>query len=252
VASDRRPTPRLDEATNLDRGHYSVIIRPACGEAVITRPTRRGEPTGRLPDPERSRAEAARRAATAVRRLVCEHKLTRMWTLTLAEQTYDHQRPEVVRRVQGFTRRLRRSYPRLVWLAVLEWHPGGHGWHVHMVVDRYVPKDTIRRLWGWGHVDARRITVKGDSTTLQATRKAASYVAKYVTKDQGEGAPPHEPGDHRYLRPLGLTWTELRGEGEFSDLVRMVWGYWRTAPAWCWWSGTDESWRGPSCLVLRV
>jgi hypothetical protein len=204
-----------------------------------------------LPDPERSAREAERRATTSIRRLVCEHGLTRMFTLTLREATTAEQRPLVVRRVQAFTRRVRSRFPRWKWLAVLEWHPGGHGWHVHLVVDRFLPKALVADLWGWGFVDARRIKVRGDSSSMAATRKAAAYVAKYVAKGGDDAAPPHVAGDHRYLRPLGLTWTEVEAEGEFGDLVAMVWNYWGVPPSWLWWSGDDDRWRGPKVLVLR-
>lgn len=174
-----------------------------------------------------------------------------MWTLTLRESTTAEQRPKVVRRVQQFTRRCRRRWPTLHWLAVLEWHPGGHGWHVHMVVDRYVPKALVAELWGWGHVDTRRIAIKGDSSTTAAARKAGAYVAKYLTKPADDGAPAHAPGDHRYLRPLGMTWTEVEAEGTFDELLRLAWTWWRQPVTWLWYSGQDDRWRGPRCLVLR-
>ena len=227
-------------------------MRPKCGEAVITRPMARNPDSkpGR-PDPERSEAEAARRAQTAVRRLVTEHRLVRMWTLTQRDETAADDRPMVVRRVQAFTRRVRARWPKLRWLAVLEWHPGGHGWHVHMVVDRFVPKAVLADLWGWGFVDARRIAVRGDSTTMAATRKAAAYVAKYVAKDPAPGAPAHVSGDHRYLRPLGMTWTEVTAEGDFEQMLNLAWHWWQTPPSWLWHSSQEPKWRGPSCLVIR-
>lgn len=227
-------------------------MRPKCGEAVLVQPRNRNpdaEP-GR-PDPERSSQEAARRAAACVRRLVCEHDLTRMFTLTLRAATTAEERPLVVRKVQAFTRRLRARWPRLRWLAVLEWHPGGHGWHVHMVCNRWLPKAVLADLWGWGFVDARRIKVRGDSTSMAAARKAASYVAKYVSKAVGDGAPEHVAGDHRYLRPLGMTWTEVEAEGTFERLINVAWGWWPTAVSWMWWSGDESSWKGPKCLVIR-
>jgi hypothetical protein len=173
-----------------------------------------------------------------------------MWTLTIAERTTADDRPVVVRRVQAFCRRVRRRFPRLTWLAVLEWHPGGHGWHVHMVVDRFVPKALVSELWGWGFVDCRLITPKGSESQLSGARKAAAYVAKYLSKGEEGSGPAHVKGDHRYLRPLGLKWTEVEAEGEFARLVELVWSHLRTV-TWLWHSGSHEGWRGPSCLVLR-
>lgn len=245
--------PRLDEATKLDQGAYRLVVRPRCGEATISRPTARSREAGLgQPDPERSEREAARRAQVAVRRLVCEHRLVRMWTLTLSASTTAGERPLVVRKVQQFTRRLRKVLPRVKWLAVLEWHPGGHGWHVHMVVDRFVAKVLVADLWGWGFVDTRRITTKGDTTSLGAARRAGQYVAKYLTKRDDSGAPAHVAGDHRYLRPLGMHWTEVECEGEFAHLVALAWHWWPgQIIGWMWWSGDDTSWRGPRVLSLR-
>lgn len=242
---------RLDEATKLDTRVRRLVLRPRCGEATITAITApRDCVLVGTPDPERSEREAARRAAIAVRRLVCEHRLVRMWTLTLAQRTTADDLPLVVRAVQGFCRKLRRAYPRLVWLAVLEWHPGGHGWHVHMVVNRFVPKVRIGELWGLGFVDARLIVAKGDTKGLSSARRAGQYVAKYLTKSEDETAPGHVKGDHRYLRPLGLQWTEVEAEGPHCDLVALVWQHLGSV-TWSWFSGTDEKWRGPACWVFR-
>lgn len=175
-----------------------------------------------------------------------------MLTLTLARPTVAEERPVVVRYVQQFTRRLRRRFPALRWLAVLEWHPKGHGWHVHLVVNRFIPKALVSDLWGHGFVDARRITEHGDTTSINAARKAGQYVAKYLTKAADSSAPAHVAGDHRYLRPLGMKWTEVESEGSFADLVKLAWDWWPTPPTWLWWSGSDDTWRGPRVLCLRV
>lgn len=193
-----------------------------------------------------------RRAQAAVRRIVTEHRLVRMWTLTLAEATSAEQRGEVVHKVQLFVKRVRRRFRRIKWLAVLEWHPGGHGWHVHMVVDRFVPKELVGDLWGWGFVDTRLIRPKGEATSASAARKAAQYVAKYLGKGEGEHEqPPHERGDQRYLRAEGLGITEVHAEGSFGDLVRLMWSWWPSGIGWAWWSGTDPEWRAPPVLVVR-
>jgi len=229
-----------------------LTIRPKCGEATMISMVPRKESTGLArPDPERAQREARRRAGVQVRRLVAEHKLTRMWTLTLAEATLPEQRPEVILKLQQFLRRVRLELPHVVWLAVLEWHPGGHGWHIHIVVNKFVPKEWIAGAWRHGFVDVRRISVKGDSTSRQAVSKAASYLAKYVTKAPPEGAPTHSPGDHRYYRPLGLSLTELVAEGSYEEMVAMAWEHFPAGVGWMWHSGSAEGWRAPPCLVLR-
>lgn len=212
----------------------------------------RRESTGLArPDSERSRREAARRAGVEVRRLVAEHRMTRMWTLTLRNATLPEDRPMVVELLQRFTRRLRLELPHVTWLAVLEWHPGGHGWHIHIVVNKFVAKWKVQDLWLHGFVDLRRISVKGDSSSRQAVSKAASYLAKYVTKDPPEGAPAHAPGDHRYFRPLGLSVTELVAEGSYEEMVALAWQYFPAGVGWMWHSKMSTDWRAPPVLVLR-
>lgn len=248
-----RPHPRLDDATKLDKGgNWLLTIRPKCGEAVMVAqiPKRETGLTSK-PNPARAQEEARRRAGVQVRRLVAEHKLTRMWTLTLRDQTLPEERPIVVLKLQQFLRRVRLELPQVVWLAVLEWHPGGHGWHIHIVVNRFVPKQWISANWKHGFVDVRRISVKGDSSSRQAVSKAASYLAKYVTKEPPAGTPPHVPGDHRYLRPLGLGLTELIAEGSYEEMVALAWTYFPTGVGWLWHSQSDSGWRAPPVLVLR-
>lgn len=193
-----------------------------------------------------------RRAQAQVRRLVAEHELVRMLTLTQREATTAQQRPEVLHRVQLFVKRLRRRVPRLKWLAVLEWHPGGHGWHVHMVVDRFLPKALVAECWGHGFVDARLIRPKSGAGGRAAVRQAATYVAKYLGKGEGEHEqPPHERGDQRYLRAEGMHVTELAAEGTFEQLVELAWEWLGGRVGWAWWSGGADEWRGPPVLVLR-
>ena len=231
-----------------------MLIRPKVGEAVLSKVSGdRSPPLRRLtPDHERAEREAVRRAQATVRRLVAEHDLVRMWTLTQAETTTAEQRGEVVRRLQIAVKRLRRRVSGLKWLAVIEWHPGGHGWHVHMVVDRFIAKATMAECWTWGFVDARLIRPKSGAGGRAAVRQAASYVAKYLGKGEGEHEqPPHERGDQRYLRAEGMQVTELTGEGSFEHLLTLAWEYFPSGIGWCWWSGAADDWRGPPVMVLR-
>jgi hypothetical protein len=122
---------------------------------------------------------------------------------------------------------------------------------VHIVVNRFVPKAWIASAWPHGFVDVRRISVKGDSSSRQAVSKAASYLAKYVSKPAPEGAPPHQSGDHRYYRPLGLSLTELVAEGSYEEMVELAWRYFPAGVGWIWHSRTAEGWRAPPVLVLR-
>jgi len=68
-----------------------------------------------------------------------------------------------------------------LWTA--EWHPGGHGLHVHFAVGRYVDKGLIANAWDHGFVEIRRLNddLKYASSLARA-RVAAAYLGKYVSK----------------------------------------------------------------------
>jgi len=203
-------------------------------------------------DPERAERESVRRAQVAIRRAVTEHELVRMVTLTFRESTTAEQRGEGVRRVQHFLKRLKRRIPQLRYIAVPEWHPGGHGWHWHVLIDRYVSKQLVADLWGWGFVDVRLIRPKSGAGGKEATRKAAAYAAKYIgpPQDAESGAPAHQRGDQRYLRSEGLDITEVEMEGDAHSLIVAAWSMLGKV-TWMWWSGWDSTWRAGPVLVLR-
>jgi hypothetical protein len=146
-------------------------------------------------DPERVKAEAERRARTKVRRYCAANRLNRLGTLTYAgEGCHDPRRLRAD--VAAFFRSLRgqlggRHLP-YVWAP--EWHPGGHGLHVHFAVGRYIRRSLIERAWGHGFVHIRLLGDLGaGSSVLREARAAARYLSKYVTKDLSSGG-----GLHRY------------------------------------------------------
>ena len=109
-------------------------------------------------DPERAAAEADRRARTKIRRYAVANRLNRFGTLTYAGQGC-HDPTGARWDVGAFFKALRpalggRSFP-YVWVP--EWHPGGHGLHVHFAVGRDGAELLIRSTWGRGRVDIRLI-----------------------------------------------------------------------------------------------
>lgn len=231
---------------------WKVTVRPKAGEAVMVacqRPRAERAPKGDG-DPERARLEAERRARQSIRRTVAEFCLTRMVTLTYAESRGPESRPVVVAELEAFVRKLRRELRGLVWVAVLEWHPSGHGWHIHVLVNRFVPKARWAELWGHGFVDVRLIKAKGNTSSRKATLKAANYAAKYIGKDRPEGAPERKSGEHRYHRPHGLVFEVIRSEGSPEEL-RAIIAHFLPSISWTWASWECEDWRGPQCVVFR-
>jgi hypothetical protein len=246
-----RRSTRLVDATLLAAGcDWRVAIRPRCGEATIYQPAaKRAAVASLVPDVDRSRREAARRAAVMVRRLATEHGLSRMWTLTVADGAIAKDRAAVAELVHLFSKRMARRWRHLKWLAVLEPHPGGHGYHVHMLVSQYIPKELVREVWGHGHTDVRLITGRGVKDPRSGARRAAGYAAKYMAKEfDGQDVPR---GTHRYLRREGMDITTIEADGDWVDLVRQVWAFFGHRVSWVWWSGDDDQWRGPRVLAVR-
>ncbi len=95
------------------------------------------------------------------------------------------------------------SFPYL-WTA--EWHPGGHGLHVHFAVGRYVEKGLIEAAWDRGFVEIRRLNTDLQyASQLAKARVAAAYLGKYVVK-----AFERSSGLHRYEVAQGFQPRRLR------------------------------------------
>lgn len=155
----------------------------------------------RLDKVARNRERSARRAKTAVRRLVKHKSLTTMLTLTYQDNMEDRDR--MARDFDVFVKRVRRVVPGFQYVCVFERQKRG-AWHAHIAVERvlshYAHKgqlvrsyDLLRSLWrgvigSGGNVDVSRGKRAGRSMA-----KLASYLSKYITKGFGSGA--FEDGD---------------------------------------------------------
>jgi hypothetical protein len=88
-----------------------------------------------------------------VRRYCAANGLNRLGTLTYAGVgCHDPQvlRGDMAEFVKGLRAGIGAGAVPYVWVPQL--HPGGHGWHVHFGVGRYVPRTLIERAWGHGFV----------------------------------------------------------------------------------------------------
>lgn len=235
---------------------WSLTLYPDAGEAggcFQYALRRRVVITGPAADPERSRAEAARRAMATVRRYCAANGLNRLGTLTYAgDGCHD---PLVLRAdVADFFRRLRAALggQPLPYLWTAEWHPGGHGLHVHFAVGRYVQHGLIRRTWGRGHVS---IKLLGDlpvgSTKRDEARVAARYLAKYVGKALDERRPA---GLHRYERAQGFTpqTVRLTGGRTADDVIEQAVVLMGGAQPVVRWSSADVlDWQAPPAVWVQ-
>jgi hypothetical protein len=207
----------------------------------------------RVPSPSENRERAARRARGRLRRYVVTNALTRMVSLTFAPNARASKwepscgrvepspsgegRPQeggrcscgrprgplgllvAMRDVGRFVRALRDhlGVDRLPYAVVPEFHKDGHV-HLHLLVDRYVPKDELQALWRRGWVDVRRFEAKGEGGRA-AARKAAAYAGKYVGKTfEVEGV----PGRHRYEVAEGFQPSVIKRRGWHRSLAEAV------------------------------
>lgn len=196
------------------------------------------------PDPVRSSAEAGRRARGKLRRYCAANLLNRFVTLTYAgDGCYD---PFALRAdVAGFFRGLRGelSGP-LPYAWAPEWHPGGHGLHVHFAAGRYVPRRVIEDAWGRGFV---KIKLIGDlpvgAGARAEARIAGGYLAKYVSKSFDT---PRVPGLHRYEVAQGFQPVSVEYLGRSpNEVIELASEHLGTAPQRVWLSSSTEGWHGP-------
>ncbi len=205
-----------------------------------------------MPDRQRALEEAARRARGKVRRYCAANRLNRLGTLTYAgEGCHD---PVAVRAdAAGFFRRLRSELEgrALPYLWVPEWHPGGHGLHLHFAVGRYIGHSLIREAWGRGIV---HIKLLGDlpvgSGSLQEARLAARYLGKYAGKVL-DGDRPAGLHLHRYEIAQGFAPASVGYDGRSpDDVIGQASALMGGQPSRVWDSSRQADWQGPpACWV---
>ena len=165
---------------------------------------------------QRSVGEAARRARSAVRRYCAANRLDRLGTLTY-RGTGCHDAVQLRADVASFFRHLRRGLRlrSFAYLWTAEWHPGGHGLHVHFAVGQYIEKDRIAGAWHHGFVEIRRLAADlQHASDLARARIAAAYLGKYVSKSFDRNA-----GLHRYDVAQGFQPRRLRFFAESMEVA---------------------------------
>ena len=194
----------------------------------------------------RNRQRAEQRAKKSFRHYVVRNWLVRMWTVTYESAEWD--RRKVVADMNDFLQRLRVELGEFFPAAyVLELHPGGHGWHVHLALEkRFIHKHRLQILWSHGIVqfsDGNK-GIRKEQGRRAKSRVVARYMSKYLTKEfQGE----RPKGEHRYEVTQGFQ--VVRRSFRFRSL--------RAASSWLeeleggtiaattWTSDAIEDWHGP-------
>lgn len=167
---------------------------------AMVRPVREGDSIpGPMPPGEDNRERAVRRARTRLRRYAAHNGLNRLLVLTFAPdpatglQVFDL--AECKRRVRRFVRLgLRRSLGyRGAYAVGWERHKSG-AWHANLLLGAYVAQPEIEAAWGHGFVHISRFAARPGEGGRAAARRAAAYVAKYVSKEFTAA----DVGTHRY------------------------------------------------------
>lgn len=201
-------------------------------------------------DPERSAAEAGRRARATLRRYCSANRLNRLGTLTFrGSGCHD---PEMLRLHLGeFFRTLRSSLggTAFPYAWVPEWHKTGHGLHAHFAVGRFIKRSLIATAWGHGFVHIKQL---GDlpvgSSNLSEARIAARYLSKYVAKSFADPT-VRVLGLHRYdvaqnFRPQPVSLSGISSEDVLSQASMLV----DCQPSVEWSSSSVEDWQGPPSI----
>jgi hypothetical protein len=141
-----------------------------------------------------------------------------------------------------------------VWVP--EWHKSGHGLHLHFAVGTFIPRRQIEAAWGRGFV---HIKLLGDlpvgSGPLAEARRAAGYLAKYVSKtfaDEQESGQTRPRGLHRFDVAQGFKPAAMRLQGATADAVIAeasdLMGGW---PSLLWSSDQVVDWQGPPAVWVQ-
>jgi hypothetical protein len=152
---------------------------------------------GGVPNPERSRQEAARRARGRLRRYCAGNRLNRLGTLTYGPP-FCTDAARVRQDLGVFFRRLRESlggdpFP-YAWVPEL--HADGQRFHAHFAVGRFIKQGLIKEAWGHGFVSIKLLSdLPVGSGSLEESRRAAGYLSKYVAKSLDDARVPRR---HRY------------------------------------------------------
>ena len=199
----------------------------------------------------RNERRAQQRAVKSVRQFCVRWGLTKMWTFTFKEAQWD--KATVKALMNAFLMRWRmlngnKAFP---YLYVLELHPEGHGYHVHVAVPGGMFTDffQLRRVWGHGRIRFD-VNNRRSGESRNDARRLASYLSKYLAKDLDID---HERGEHRYEPAQGFdVQTTRRWFPTFQEAVEFL--SYRVAGekfVEVWSDYEIEDWAGPPTWLFR-
>jgi hypothetical protein len=135
---------------------------------------------------------------------------------------------------------------RFPYVWVPEWHPKGHGLHVHFAVGRFIAQPMIASAWQLGFVHIKRRAKGSQRGTLESARQTANYLAAYVGKHLGEGV---TCALHRYevgqgYQPAAVRIVARTREDAIAQASQLM----GREPARRWVSQGVHGWVGPPAL----
>lgn len=222
----------------------AVVVLQGGGQAVTPRtaPADEEEARRRREDNEK---RVARRRRAECRRYCAGNLLTVLWTFTYKGDGC-HDRSRAVRDFAEFIKRFRKEFGPQPYLYVLELHPGGHGWHIHMALPgKHFSHQRMTELWGHGFTHYRRSKDLGDDGPggpgrggRQQARRVAAYLSKYLVKDMhpGEGRHGYDVADGFQVRARVFRMVpklaNVRRLLDHFDLGKLTWSCSDTWPGW--------------------
>lgn len=224
----------------------------------------------------RSEQEAARRAASTLRRWCVQNVADRGLTLTYAPEHATEDMATAWADVNAMRRRLREHGHDCI-LIVPERHKSGVI-HFHGAIPGWLDHKLLEACWGKGFVLIKRPKSKRSRSKRERCRMLASYLSKYLSKSfvKGGEAPVAQPGDplpgpsaDGDTHPIsgtpvlfnGKRYSTSRGTAvrkvsvrccsmfdAWSEALRLL-GCRDLEAVWC--SDSDADWPGPPTIMLR-
>ena len=221
---------------------WTTSVWTAAGEATVAIESvsrALSNPRRFIGDRANLRRRSNRRARAHIRRFAVANGLRRLITLTCEEACTD--RAEMMRSTVRFTRTVRNLSGNFVWAVSLEEHPGGHGFHVHILVGHRLAPGVIARAWPHGRTHEVKIR------SVRGGRDASRLAAWYLLKSLDEKLDDRPLGTHAYevsqgSQPVGIV-LFAKTSSEARKLAIAIMG--GVLPDFEWWSDNEFAWAAP-------
>jgi hypothetical protein len=150
-----------------------------------------------------------------IRKALYETLATERWrlvTLTYPDHTKNilEQLCQIRKQFNNFTHRIRRAYPEIKFVRAIEIHQSGFP-HIHLIVNKYVPKSFISHAWhecGGGYTDIR------------VNRKCGICGGKLPCLDH--------PGNHKFNFKNAARYLTEEIEKKFQDPHKLGTVFWQS------------------------